>query len=142
MDKGTYRLEGLSRIFNATQLKPVVQQDPMMSAQSSSAGVPHLATLPVREKAVAGSGLAEPDNNDLVDVDKSMESCRHSFNPPNIHWQRSVCGGSGGHLVFKKKSGPTGCVLKASFSTFTRATRIRKVRGDGNCFFSVASRIL
>lgn len=131
LDKGTYKLEGLSRIYNGIQLKPFVQRDPVISAPSPTADT------------MGTSACDKPDVAEVL-VEKAVAGSHRTatFNPPNIHWQRSVCDGSGGQLAFKKKSGPTGCVLHVPFSNFSPATRVRKIKGDGNCFFRSISYVI
>ena len=170
LEKGTYKLEGLSRIYNATQLKPVVEiiseSNPQELATGittpnpDSSGSPDTSshsTLQLKPVALAvcittpnPDSSRPPDTSThsttapevVVCVREIKNNANHIFHPPNIAWQRLICKQSGGKLVLKKKSGPSGRVLNTELNTFSAPTRTRKVDGDENCYFRCISYIV
>ena len=65
----------------------------------------------------------------------------HKFSPLTVATQREICSNSGGRLVFKKKSGPSGKRNK-TFKNTSEPLDVKTIEGDGNCFFRALSFVI
>ncbi len=72
--------------------------------------------------------------------EQTCEEQKHVFKPLSVGSQRVKCEQLG--FQFQKKSGPMGQVLNKPFGPSSPPTRIKAVRGDGNCFFRAISYVL
>ena len=124
LEKGTYKLDGLKRIFNATQHKPVIKEDVDTE-------------LPTKK-----TKLIENNNQEVIPLEMTLQVQSYIFHPPDVQWQRNICNASGGVLMFKNKSSPMDQVLNVKFTTFSQPTRINHIVGDGNCLFRALSFIV
>lgn len=66
------------------------------------------------------------------------EDVTYVFSPVTISTQRKICDNSGGRLVFKKKSGPSGRTNK-SYKNTSEPLAVQPIVGDGNCLFRALS---
>lgn len=66
----------------------------------------------------------------------------HKFSPLTVATQREICSNSGGQLVFKKKSGPSGKRNKKIFKNTSEPLDVKIIEGDGNCLFRALSFVI
>ena len=104
MEKGTYKLDCLKRIFNATQLKPVIKEDVVTE-------------LPTKK-----TKLIENNNQEVIPLEMTLQVESYIFHTLDVQWQRNICNASGEVLMFKYKSSPMGQVLNVKFTTLSQPT--------------------
>ncbi|KAK3857877.1 hypothetical protein Pcinc_018587 [Petrolisthes cinctipes] len=75
---------------------------------------------------------------DVQIVGVKQEEISYKFSPLTVAIQRAICNNSGGRLVFKKKSGPSGKINK-TFKNTSEPHTVKEIEGDGNCLFRALS---
>ncbi|KAK3865700.1 hypothetical protein Pcinc_028710 [Petrolisthes cinctipes] len=75
---------------------------------------------------------------DVQIVGVKQEEISYKFSPLTVAIQRAICNNSGGRLVFKKKSGPSGKINK-TFKNTSEPHTVKEIEGDGNCHFRALS---
>ncbi|KAK4316576.1 hypothetical protein Pmani_000598 [Petrolisthes manimaculis] len=75
---------------------------------------------------------------DVQIVGVKQEEISYKFSPLTVAIQRRICNNSGGRLVFKKKSGPSGKINK-TFKNTSEPHTVKEIEGDENCIFRALS---
>ncbi|XP_076049553.1 uncharacterized protein LOC143030283 [Oratosquilla oratoria] len=76
------------------------------------------------------TSLSEPPSPIVQIIGVQQQEIIYKFNPT----QRAICNNSGGRLIFKKRSGPSGKINK-TFKNTSEPLAVKVIKGDGNCFF-------
>lgn len=129
-EKGLYYLINVSTNIplknkvNGCNLKPFFDHAPEVLPPSSSSDPP------------SPTSLSEPPSPTVQIIGVQQQEIIYKFNPITVATQRAICNNSGGRLIFKKKSGPSGKINK-TFKNTSEPLAVKVIKGDGNCFFFV-----
>ena len=115
LSKGTYRLKGLKRMYNAVNLKCVTTDIQPTSGPSA----------PSSDSIASTCTQGTASDASLTKVTEAP--VQHIFVPPGIQWQRDTCKKE--NLPFVAKFGPVGQVCNKPFNAFTDTRRTRSIGG-------------
>ena len=123
-EKGLYNLINVSANIplenkvNGCNLKPFFEQAPKVLPPSSSSDPP------------SPTSHSEPLTPPIQIIGVQQQEIIHTFNPITVATQRVICNNSGGRLIFKKKSGPSGKKNK-TFKNTSEPLAVKVIKGDG-----------
>ncbi|XP_076061539.1 uncharacterized protein LOC143037290 [Oratosquilla oratoria] len=93
-----------------------------------------LAVPKIKHNPPSPTSLSEPPSPIVQIIGVQQQEIIHKFNPITVATQRAICNNSGGRLILKKKSGPSGKINK-TFKNTSEPLAVKVIKGDGNCFF-------
>lgn len=115
-EKGLYYLINVSTNIpiknkvNRCNLKPIFEHAPEVLPRSSS---------------------SDPPSPTVQIIGVQQQEIIYKFNPILVATQRAICNNSGGRLIFKKKSGPSG-KINMTFINTSEPLAVKVIEGDGN----------
>ena len=147
LGNGAYKLKGIKRTYNATQLKPSsrtgknTEQNEILESDhkrfkldSEDTLEHHKATIETWNSSfMAVSNKAEEDPEAVLFVKESKSPINYLFLPPDEKWQKEICNELA--IPFKKVSSLQGRTNYPIFTPHANPTRVKLIEGDGNCLF-------